>query len=532
MPARLRLGFNPTPIAVLAALACVAPIVALLVMAFGGGLEHLQHLAETQLALYAWNSLALAAITGLGILVLGVPTAWLIARYSFPGRGFFTWGLALPLAMPTYVAAYAWVSMTAAGGPVYAMTGGAAPTVRGLIGAGFVFSFAYYPYVFLLARQAFENHGTGAADAARTLGAGPWRSFTRVALPLARPAIMAGVALAVMETLADYGAVDFLGAPTFTVGVLRAWGSFGEPAAAAQLAIILLFVMMLLFGSERAARRRQSVAERGGRQNPPPRLQLTGAKAWLVCLLCATPLIIGLIIPGARLVALSIDLEYLRIPYDALRGTLILAGASALIAAVLGLGAAYAARTGGRFAQAAVRAAHAGYAVPGAVAALGVLALFSFAQSLLDTSLGASAPVIAGAGVAALLFAYQSRFAAAAIGPAESALGRISPSLDHAARSLGAGPLGVILRVHLPLAMGGIATAALLVFIEVMKELPATMILRPLDFETLAVTAHNYASDERLAQAAVPSLMLVAIGLPAMIIVSRLVSARQDAATA
>ena len=316
---KLRPGFNPVLLAVLAALACVAPIVALGVIALGSGAEHLAHLAETQLGLYAWNSLALAALTGIGTIALGVPTAWLIARYQFPGRGFFTWALALPLAMPAYVAAYAWVSMTAAGGPVYAMSGGWAPTVSGLFGAAFVFAFAYYPYTFLLARQAFENYGTGAADAARSLGAGPWRTFTKVAVPLARPAIMAGVALAVMETLADYGAVEFLGAPTFTVGILRAWGNFGDPAAAAQLAIILLFAMMLLFGAERAARRRQSVAERGGRSNPPPRIPLQGGKAGLAFLLCALPLIIGLIIPGARLIALTIDIEFLRIPYDALQ---------------------------------------------------------------------------------------------------------------------------------------------------------------------------------------------------------------------
>ncbi|WP_299322168.1 iron ABC transporter permease [Parasphingopyxis sp.] len=520
----IRLGFSPTPFAVAAALICVAPIGALLAISFGGASEHLRHLADTQLGLYAWNSAALAVMTAIGTVVLGVPAAWLVARYRFPGRSFFSWGLALPLAMPAYVAAYAWVSMTAAGGPVYAASGGALLTVRGLIGAAFVFSFAYYPYVFLLARQAFETHGTGAADAARTLGAGPFRSFTEVALPLARPAIMAGVALAVMETLADYGAVDFLGAPTFTVGIIRAWGSFGEPAAAAQLALILLFAMMLLFGVERAARRRRSIAERGGRNHPPPRMTLSPAKAWLAFALCLAPLAIGLIVPGGRLVQLAIETEVLRFPADALRGTLILATASGLIAAMLGLGAAYAARTGGVFARGAVRAAHAGYAIPGAVGALGVLALLAFVQSMADVGLGAAAPAIAGGGVLALLFAYQARFAAAAIGPAESALARIPPSLDHAARTLGARPGGVILRVHLPLAFGGIATAALLVFIEVMKELPATMILRPIDFETLAVTAHNYASDERLAQAALPSLLLVAIGLPAMIIVARLVS--------
>ncbi len=496
-------------------------------MALTGGGSHMGHLIDTQLTSYVSNSAALVVITVIGTILLGVPTAWLTTRYDFPGRKLLLVALPLSLAMPSYVSAYAWMSMTAVGGPVHDATGGLFPTVSGLLGAGFVFSISFYPYTYLLARQAFESNGTNSFEAARTLGAGPWQAFRKVTLPLARPAIMAGTALVVMETLADYGTVDFLGTPTFTVGILRSWISFGDPEAAARLALILLIVTLFIFGSERLVRRQSRVAELGGRNRPQHRVVLSRSAALFVCLCCAVPVLLGLIAPGLHLLTLALETQPVRSPIDAFWGTITVASLSALVAAFLGLGAAYAARTGGWFARASVRAAHTGYAVPGAVAALGVIVILAAMQDLLDNVSPLAAPTIAGGGLVALLFAYQARFAAAAIGPCESALVRITPSMDQAARSLGANRWAVIGRIHVPLAFSGIATAALLVFVEVMKELPATMILRPLDFETLAVSAHHYASDERLAQAALPSLMLVALGLPIMILVSWLVSRRQ-----
>lgn len=528
---RIWRGISPTPLGVIAALICTLPVVALIPLGLTGGGSHMGHLWDTQLADYVTDSAALLVITLFGTLLLGVPTAWITSRFDFPGRRILLVGLPLSLAMPSYVSAYAWLSMTAVGGPVYDATAGAIPTVSGLLGAGFVFSISFYPYVFLLARQAFESSGTNSFEAARTLGASPLRAFFTVSLPLARPAIMAGTALVAMETLADYGTVDFLGTPTFTVGILRSWISFGDPQAAARLALILLLVTLLIFGGERLARRGARVAEAGGRNKPQHRVQLSRSAALITILLCAIPVFFGLIVPGAHLVSLAVETQPVRSPLEAFWGTIKVASLSALVAAILGMGAAYAARTGGWFANAAVRAAHTGYAVPGAVAALGVIALISASQTLLTTISGSAAPLIAGGGLVALLFAYQARFAAAAISPCETALGRITPSMDQAARSLGASPWAVIGRVHLPLAFSGIATAALLVFVEVMKELPATMILRPLDFETLAVSAHHYASDERLSQAALPSLMLVAIGLPIMMIVSWLVSRGQTEST-
>lgn len=520
-------GVSPAPIGVLAALLCILPVIALVPMAITDSGSHIGHLIDTQLTSYALNSAAIVVMTVVGTLLLGVPTAWLTTRYDFPGRALLSVALPLPLAMPSYIAAYAWLSMTSAGGPVHDLTHGAFPVISGIYGAAFIFSICLYPYVYLLSRQAFESRGVNSFEAARTLGATPLKAFWKVSLPLARPAIMAGTALVVMETLADYGTVDFLGTPTFTVGILRAWISLGDPEAAARLALILLVLTVFVFGGERLLRRGKSVAENGGRSKPSQRISLSSSAAGIAIACCLIPIIFGLIAPVWYLAILALETTPVRSPIDALQGTLLVASLSALIAVAIGLGAAYADRTGGWFASASVRAAHAGYAVPGAVAALGVIALLAAAQNLFDTALGSLAPLIAGGGIIALLFAYQARFAAAAIGPCESALARISPTMDQAARSLGASRWTVIGRIHVPLALGGIITAALLVFVEVMKELPATMILRPLDFETLAVSAHHFASDERLTQAALPSLLLIMLGLPIMILVSWMMSRQQ-----
>lgn len=518
--ARVRFAVDPAAAGALAALVCVAPMIALIVLAASGGGDTLRHLAETRMLAYVRNSAALAVMVALGVALLGVPTAWLVARYRFPGRAVFSWALALPLAAPTYVLAYAWSSLVNAGGPLY----GALPPLRGLYGAAFIFSIALYPYVYLLARQQFEATAGHAVDAARTLGAGPLRSFWRVALPLARPAVAAGMALAIMETLADYGAVEYLGAPTFTTGIVRAWIALSDPAGAARLAAILLLATLLALAVERRARGRGRIADPRGRTRAPERVTLRPAMAAVAVAACLAPIAVGLILPVARLAWLAMETEPVRPVLPAFLNTAALAFVSALIAAALGLGAAAAALSGGRFARIAARTAQLGYAIPGAVAAVGVIALLGALQRLLDSQMGGYAPLVAGGGLAALVFAYQSRFAAAAIGPSESALLRVTPSLEAAARTLGETPMGVMRRVRLPLALGGVATAALIVFVEVMKELPATMILRPLDFETLAVIAHNYAADERLRQAARPSLLLIALGLPVMAAVSRLVS--------
>lgn len=513
-------SFDPKIAGIIGALICILPIIALVPMALSSGGGHFDHLIDTVLRTYSINSVVLVTAAMAGTTILAIPTAWLVARYDFAGRTAAMVMLPLPLAMPSYVAAYAWLSMTVSGGVLHSATGGWMPTVSGVSGAAFIFSVCFYPYVFLLARQAFASEGGHSFEAARILGAGPLAAFWRVAIPIARPAIMAGIALVAMETLADYGTVDFLGAPTFTVGIIRAWISFGDPEAAARMALILVVLTLTFFGFERWMRRKRSVAQAGGRHRPQPRTPLTGFASLAALGACLLPVMIGLIAPALHLLFLAIDAPRLAAPWSALGGTVILAGLSALLATVFGIAAAYAVRSGGGFAKLTVRIAHAGYAVPGAVAALGVIAVFGGMQIIISGVPQWTGFSIAGGGIVALLFAYQARFAAAAIGPCDSALLRITPTMDDAAQSLGASRFEILRRIHLPLASTGLLTAAALVFVEVMKELPATMILRPLDFDTLAISAHNFASDERLAQAALPSLMLVGLGIPIMLLIS------------
>lgn len=500
--------------AILAALFAL-PLLALIALALSGDSDYLGHIASTRLAEFAAKSAQLALLAGGFAALIGVGSAWLVTRYDFAGRRVLSWLLILPLAMPGYVAAYSWYAITAPGSRLEASSGVDFPTVAGMSGAAFIFALTLYPYVYLLSRNAMEAHGRLSWDIARSLGAGPWRAFRKVALPLTWPAAAAGTALVVMEVLADYGVADFLGVSTLTVGIVRAWSSFGDPAAAAQLAVLLLFGALLALGAERAARgSRQFVSTSSSDRHTAPRVRLNGWRSLLAACLCALPLLLGLLIPAGNLAWLALETRPAASIVPALQGTLFLAAASGGLAILLGACAAYALRSGKPFAESAVRVLQAGYAVPGAVAAIAILAALAIARNATNALTGSSVALFTGGSIIALLFAYQTRFAAVAILPCEAALMKVRRELDEAARSLGAPPLRVLTQVHMPLVLTGLATAGLLVAIEVMKELPATMILRPFSLDTLAVTAHNYASDERLAQAAFPALILIAICVP------------------
>lgn len=507
--------FDPAWLGIALAALLAAPVIALLALAVSGDSSYLAHIADTRLAEFSRNSVLLAIVSGLGAGVIGIGTAILVTKYEFPGRRLFDWTLVLPLAMPGYIAAYSWYAMTAPGGQIHGFGNGTFPTIAGLGGAAFVFALTLYPYVYLLVRNALEMNSEVHREVARSLGASGARVFWRIDLPTIWPAAAAGVALVAMEVLADYGVADFLGVSTFTVGIVRAWSSFGDPFAAAQLAVMLLSVSLLALGAERASRGRRKFGTGAAAKLRPARQKLRQAPRLLAMLACALPLLLGLAVPTLNLVAMTIDTRPTRPILPAFTDTIMLAGASAAIAIVVGLSAAYALRTGHKVGTAAVRIAQSGYAVPGAVAGIAVLALLVFVQGGIDRIAGENALALTGGGVVALLFAYQVRFAAVAVLPCENALASIPAAQDEIARSLGARPWAVVQRIHLPLAKTGIAAAGVLVGIEVIKELPATMILRPFDLQTLAVTAHNYASDERLAQAALPALLLLVISIPA-----------------
>lgn len=498
------------------------------------------HLADTVLADYIANSVWLILGVGAGTFLVGTGAAWLVAMNEFPGRRVFEWALILPLAVPAYVLAYAYTDFLQVSGPVQGLlrdvTGWGVrdywfPQIRSLEGAVLVFVFALYPYVYLAARAAFLQQCECVIEAGRTLGCTPWRAFRRIALPMARPALAAGVALALMETLADFGAVAHFGVATFTTGIYRTWFSFGDPVAAAQLASVLLGFIALLLFVERASRRGAKYFDTSRRVRPLGEQRLTGWRAWTATAACALPLLLGFVIPAAILLALALgkgagqlDSDYLGI----IANTVTLAGLTAAIAVALALMLSYALRAGAdRPTQAAARLAGLGYAIPGSIIAVGVLIPFAAFDNALDAllreTLGVSTGLLLTGSVAALVFAYLVRFLAVAQQTTRAGLERITPSMDAAAASLGAGRWRILKRVHTPMLKGSLLTAFLLVFVEVMKELPATLIMRPFNYDTLAVTAYNLAADERLAEAATPALTIVAVGLIPVIVLSRLI---------
>jgi iron(III) transport system permease protein len=474
-------------------------------------------IAPREVARYA------ATTAGLVVLVAGIAgglgaiAAWLVALHRFPGRGLFSWALALPLAAPAFAVAYGYADLLDVAGPVQtvlrAQFGFDLPLrLRSLWGAAFVLGLAFYPYTYLTLRAALESQAAQAVEAARTLGAGPWRAFSAVALPMAWPAVAAGLSLTVMETLADYGAVKFLSVQTLTTGVVRAWSVYGSPGAAARFALPLLGAAALLIWIERMTRGRRQFAAAGG-QRPFQPIHLTGAAAFGASLFCTLLFVFALLLPAAWLAisALQIEPQWSRLIPAAVRTvTLGTAGAVATVGLAVLL-----ALTLPRLGPVA-RSVSLGYATPGAVMAIGLLAPAAVVWSLVP---GAAAGF--GWGLALLIYAYAARLAAAALEPVEAGLDRAGPAMVGAARLLGRSEAGAAFGVRLPVARGAVFTALLIVFVDVLKELPATLILRPFDFDTLAVLASNYAQDERLAQAGPPSLMIILLALPGVVWLSR-----------
>lgn len=503
---------------VLAALIAVLPLIGVVAAAASG---HQVDIAARDLGRYALTSVALAGLVAAITAVLGSVAAWLVVMHRFPGRGVFTWALTLPFAMPAFAVAYAYADLFDVAGDLNtwlrASWGFALPfQMRSLWGAGFVLGFAFFPYVYLAMRAAFVSLPVHALEAARSLGASPRRAFLTVALPMARPALAAGVALAVMETLADYGAVQFLSVQTLTTGVVRAWFVYGSLASAARFALPLLGAAALLLWIERASRRRRSYGAAGARWRPLPVTDLKGPAAWAAFAYCLLLVTLGLLLPAGWLAWTSLDVtpDWPRL-IAAARNSVTLGVAGALVTVALATALALAARA----LPLTARVASVGYATPGAVMAIGLLLPAAWIWSVVP---GGSANVVAG--LALLLYAYAARLMAAALEPVDAGLSRVTPSMIHAARGLGATEGGAARRVQLPIAAPALFTAGIVVLVDVLKELPATLILRPFNFDTLAVMADNYARDERLANAGWPSLILVALALPAVVWLSRKVA--------
>jgi iron(III) transport system permease protein len=406
------------------------------------------------------------------------------------------------------------------------------PEIRSLGGAIAMLILVLYPYVYLLSRAAFLEQSVCALEVSRTLGCSPWGSFFRVALPLARPAIAAGTALALMETLADYGTVSFFGVQTFTTGIVRAWISFGDRVAAAQLASILLGFVLLVLVLERWNRGRARYHHTSSRYQRLPGYRLSGFKAGLAVTACLLPLTLGFLLPALILLKMSLeagDVQFGARFFQLALNSFTLASISAMLAVVLAVVMAYGQRLNpNRWGALANRMASMGYAVPGTVIAVGVLIPFARLDNALDAwlraSFGISSGLILTGSIAALVFAYLVRFLAVSLNTVEASLAKVRPTMDDAARSLGVGPGGTLFQVHAPLMWGSLLTAALVVFVDVMKELPATLVMRPFNFDTLAVQAYNLASDERLTEASTASLAIVAVGILPLILLSRAIA--------
>lgn len=504
------------------------------------------HLVATVLPRYIKQSVGLMLGVAVGVLLIGVGTAWLVTMCRFPGRRWFEWALLLPLAVPAYLMAYVYTELLEFYGPVQtalrSLFGWTEigdywfPPIRSLGGAIVMLSLVLYPYVYLLARVAFLEQSVCTLEASRSLGCGPWRSFSRVALPLARPAIIAGLALALMETLNDFGTVHYFAVDTFTVGIYRTWFGLGERMAASQLAALLLgFVLVLLLLEQQA--RRQARYYHINRYQPVALYSLSAWRSLVAWVACALPVMLGFLLPAAVLLhmaSIRMTDNFSQRFWQLAGHSLILATLTAAIAIILALVMAYGKRLRPAWGiTLAIRLASVGYAIPGAVIAVGVLIPFGKLDNTIDAwgraVFGISTGLLLSGTIAVLVFAYLVRFLAMAVGSVESSLERIKPSLDDAARSLGHHSGRTLMRVHLPLMQGGLLTAAILVFVDVMKELPATLIVRPFNFDTLAVEVYRLAADERLAEAAAPALAIVLVGMIPVMLLSQQLSQRHKA---
>ena len=502
--------------------------------------ETWSHLTGTVLPDYLLNTAVLIPAVGLLAAVLGAGTAWLVETCSFPGRSVFEWALILPLAVPAFVAAYTYAGMFDVTGPMQQVARALIPALEDeflyldVMGMGplvLVFALVLYPYVYLTARASFHGHSSTLLDASRVLGRSHAGTFLRVGLPLARPAVFAGVILVLMEVLNDYGAVVYYGVPTFTSGIFRAWFGLGDLDAALRLSGVLVLIVLLLLVLERVQRGSARFGEPTDGGRPARRHRLEGPWAWAATAACAAPVLLGFLVPVLQLGYWSLrtapevlDAGFLGLTLNSFA----LAAAAAAACVGLGLLVAYAVRLGrSRAGELLSRVAVLGYSIPGAVIAVGVLLLVQWLDGALAdlTALtaGAATRVLLSATAASLVYAYAVRFTAIAFSTVEAGFDRVAAGLDEVARTLGASPLEALRRVDLPLLRSTLVAAGTLVFVDVVKELPLTLILRPFDFDTLATTAFQMAMDEQIAESASAALLLIATGTLPVVFLNRLV---------
>ena len=523
-------------LAVVTALVVSLPLLVIMPRLFVPGDEVWWHILDNLVPGYVRNTVLLMTGVGLLTMVIGVATAWLVTMYRFPGRRFFEWALILPISIPAYINGFTWSGILDYTSPVYVFLRNSFGIDTGpylffnllsLPGAIVILSLSLYPYVYLITRAYFLKQSTIMFEASASLGRGPMGTFFRIVLPMARPAIVAGVSLVLMEVLNDYGLVRYFGVDTFTTGIFTAWFAFGNPLSAMKLSVYLMIFVLALILLERYQRGQMRYDLIGTHYRPVTPRSIRGQIAVPAILICSLPLLTGFVFPLAMLVHWStltatqvVDARF----WHLLLNSFFLAAAAALLVAVMALFIAFTLRTfPSGLVRALTRIATLGYAIPGAVLAIGIMVLFLWTEQQLRLAMPGARLLLTGTWVT-LVFAYMVRFMAVGYNPIESGMTRFSTSLDEAARSLGHSHWRNLLQINLPLLKGALVSALLLVFIDVLKELPLTLIMRPFNFDTLAIRAFEFASDERIAEAAPASLVIIFVGLVPVYLLNKLLN--------
>ncbi len=524
----------------LIALIIAIPVIVVVGHIFIPTSETWQHLVATVLSDYIKNSLILMVGVGLGVFIIGVSTAWLVSMCQFPAKKFFSWALLLPMAIPAYILAYVYTDFLQYSGPIQttlrewfewsSKRDYWFPEIRSRGGAIVVLTLALYPYVYMLSRAIFLEQSASILEASRSLGRGAYASFFHISLPLARPAIVAGVALALMETLGDFGTVDYFSVPTFTTGIYRAWFGMGEKVVAAQLSTYLLFFVLVLITVERFSRRRSKFQKQpsSSRYRRLPSYHLKPWQKGLTLTLCSLALLFGFLLPAGLLLEMVLtnaSRSFHPSTWLYARNSLSLASITAVLAVLISLILVYSVRLNpNSWNRIITRIAAIGYAVPGSVIAVGILMTLGFVDNSfagwLEQNFCLKIGLFLGGSAVGLIFAYLTRFLAVSHGGIEASLAKITTNMDDAARNFGYRALSILFKVHVPMLRGSLLTASLLVFVDVMKELPATLIVRPFNFDTLAVRVYRLASDERLIEASGGALAIVVAGLVPVILLS------------
>ena len=523
-------------------LTIAGPIIAILWLASFPSDDIWKHLIQTVLFRYTYTTCFLMIGVGIGTLLIGVSSAWLVTCCEFSGRRHFEWALLLPMAIPAYIIAFIYTDLLEYSGTVQeslriffswkSPSDYWFPEIRSLGGAIFMMTFVLYPYVYLLSRVSFAEQSSSIIEVSRTLGRGPWDTFFRISMPLARPSLAIGVSLVLMEVLNDFGTVDFFAIETFTAGIYDVWMNMDSISGASQLSVaLLIFVLFLLF-TEKWGRRKQTFSNNTKTKKPIRRYQLQGYKSSISFFVCLIPILFGFILPSLILIRDSFifydfgdNFEFLK----TMSNSFILSSLSAVTTTIFGIFLGYGQRIRkNKFIRGLIRFCSIGYAIPGSVLAVGVIIFFGKIDEFLNFIFEVTGEISLSGTLIIIIYAYSVRFLALSFGSIESSLSKVTPNMDAASRTLGMNSRKTLFKVHIPIIQKGVLASAILVFVDCMKELPMTLILRPFNFETLSTNVYQFASDELFEESALTALAIVLTGVIPVIILSNIISSENN----